>query len=96
MGKRPEDLNLSDEPLVHPLDDIDVRDTDWYQFSQEIDALLGSGDFEWASSTLEGIRESVERYKTVTPGQRSAVANVATARQRADGWRRRYEGHGRR
>ena len=95
MGKSPDDLNLSDEPLRR-LEPVDVRDTDWYQFSQEIDALLGSGEYDWAASTLDGIRESVELYKVVTPGQRRAVANVSAARGRADGWRRRYEGHGRR
>ena len=93
MGKSPDDLNLSDEPLRR-LEPVDPRDTEWYQFVQQIEELLEGGQFEWAASTLKGIAESVERYKIVTPGQRSAVANVSAARGRADGWRRRYEGHG--
>jgi len=92
MGKRPEDLPLSDEPLRRT-EPVDVRDTEWYQFSTEILELVSSGQYDWAADTLEGIRESVEQYHTVTPGQRKAIDNIRAARGRADGSRRRrYEG----
>lgn len=94
MGKRPEDLPLDDTPLVRT-QPTDVREAEWYQFCQRLDELIESGHYSWASDTLTGIRDSVERYKVVTPGQRSAVDNVEAARGRSDGWRRRYEGFGR-
>ncbi len=92
MGKRLEDLHLRNEPL-EPEDD---RDAPWLQFTQEIDELAASGCYDWALDTLLGIRETVERTRLVTSGQRRAVENIQTARGRADGWRRRYEGYGRR
>lgn len=96
MGKRPDDLPLSDAPLRPPEPD-DEREAAWYQFAEELHTLLDSGDFTWATDTLAGILASVEQYKTVTPGQRRAVANVQAARTRADGGgRRRYEGFDRR
>lgn len=90
MGKSLEDLHLDDRPLPRPADD---RHSPWYQFCEQIDELLASGDYDWAQDTLEGIRASVEDYKTVTPGQRRAIENIRAARQRQDGRRgRRYEG----
>ena len=96
MGKHPDDLPLDDAPLVSP-EPIDVRDTEWYQFQQEIDELLESGRADWAADTLKGIAQSVEQYQSVTEGQKRAVRNIAAARKRADGWsKRRYEGFTRR
>ena len=93
MGKSPDDLNLSDAPLVRA-QPVDVRETEWYQFQQEIDELLESGTADWARDTLKGIAHSVEQFQRVTPGQRQAVRNIGAARGRADGWRRRYDGFG--
>lgn len=93
MGKSLDDLNLRDEPL-RPAPVSDVRDTAWYQLVEEIEALLATGEYEWASSTLSDIAESVEKFQSVTDGQRRAVRNIAAAR-RGDGPRgsqRRYEG----
>ena len=70
---------------------IDDRQSEWYRFLQEIEQLLP--DAQWASETLEGIQETVERTRTVTEGQRRAVSNIATAtsdpsrRRRYEGWR---------
>lgn len=92
-GKRPEDLPLDAEPLRRKAPQ-DVRDTEWYQFKQEIDEMLASGRYEWAEETLSGIAETVERYETVTEGQRRAVGNIAKAGQRERlGRSRRYEGY---
>lgn len=93
MGKSLDDLNLRDEPL-RPATPTDIRDTAWYQFIQEIEALLATGEYEWASSTLSDIAASVEQFQSATEGQRRAVRNIAAAR-RGDGSRgsqRRYEG----
>lgn len=95
MGKSPDDLPLDDAPLRRA-QPVDVRETEWYQFQQEIDELLEGGTVDWASNTLKGIAQSVEQFQRVTPGQRQAVRNIGAARGRSDGWRRRYEGHGRR
>ena len=90
MGKRLEDLNLDGTSFPKPVDD---RDSPWYQFCQQIDELLSSGDYDWASDTLEGIRATVEEYHRVTPGQLQAVEHIEAARHRQDGRRgRRYEG----
>lgn len=95
MGKRLEDLNLSDEP-IRPVKPTDPRETEWYTFAREIDEMLETTSaFEWAADTLMGIRESVEQYQTVTDGQRRAVANILDAGMKSNGrrsfaWRRRY------
>jgi hypothetical protein len=94
MGKTPDDLPLDDHPLVRPAP-VDDRDTDWYKFAAEIEALIDGGQYDWALDTLQGIRQSVLDFKVVTVGQRQAIANIEAARGRADGWRRRrYEGFG--
>lgn len=99
MGKTLDELNLSDEPLRRA-QPTDVRDTAWYQFAQEIEALLATGTVDWAEDTLTSIKESVEQYCTVTDGQRRAVRNIELAGQRRGQRRgeglRRYEGWGRR
>jgi hypothetical protein len=96
VGKRPEDLPLDDTPITTPPEDpapspIDARDTGWYQFIVEIEDLLATGQYTWASETLEGIQDTVERSHRVTPGQRNAVAKISASREgRTHG--RRYEG----
>ena len=95
MGKRLEDLNLrdGDAPIGGP---ADGRDIDWYRFLEEIDALTNEARAYFALDTLLGIRDSVEKTRRVTEGQRRAVANIAEAarRPRREGFRRRYEGYG--
>ncbi len=98
MPKSADDLPL--DPFSHTRrqdDTADIRRTEWYAFTQEIDALLGSEQYTWAEGTLSGIRETVERTQQVTAGQRKAVANIRAAKERPrrDGFRRRYEGFGR-
>jgi hypothetical protein len=94
MGKRPEDLNLNDQPHPPPAKPgpaIDPRDTDWYRFSQEIDDLLYSGSYTWAEDTLTDIKATVERTQSVSPAQRRAVENIENARSNRGS--RRGEGH---
>jgi hypothetical protein len=86
MGKAPEDLPL--DPASH-----DDRDQPWFQFCEEIDQLLDTGEYAWAFDTLTGIQDSVRAYRVVTDGQRRAVENIRTARDRKEGgFSRRYEG----
>lgn len=89
MGKTLDQLKLSDAPL-RSTEPLDPRGTDWYRFARDIDDLLATGQYEWASSTLSDIAESVEKFHTVIDGQRRAVANIEAARGR--GGSRRYEG----
>lgn len=89
MGKRPEDLPINDRPIRVP-DPIDPRDTEWYQFMQQIESMIGSGDFTWAEGTLSDIRDTVERTQHVTIGQRNAIDNIEQARTNKGS--RRYEG----
>lgn len=97
MGKKLEDLHLSDTPLPSPAPAEDIRATDWFRFSEEISDLLATGLYTWAESTLHDIQVTVEATKRVTEGQRRAVANIEAAANRAAGGRRsrRYEGFGR-
>jgi len=96
MGKTADQLNLDDSLLPPTPRPVDLRDTDWYRFRAEIEELLASGQYEWAADTLSSIAESVEKYRTVTEGQRRAVGNIAQARKGEKyggvGYRRRYEG----
>lgn len=93
MGKRAEDLPLDDTP-IQPPEPPDDRDTEWYRFIVEIDDLASSGEYDWAVVTLNGIRETVEKTRRVSEGQRRAVTNIEASKRepRRDGFRRRYEG----
>jgi len=97
MGKRPDELNVSDAPLdAAPRDAPDPRDpraTEWYRFTQDIEDLLNTGRYNWAEPTLRDIALTVERTQRVTEGQKKAIANIEAARQKG---RRRYEGYWRR
>jgi hypothetical protein len=89
MGKRIEDLPLDESPIP------DERDSAWYQFIAEIDDLTASDDYTWALDTLSGIRETVEKTRRVTEGQRRAVKHIEAARtkeasRRYEGWRRSW------
>jgi hypothetical protein len=109
VGKRIEDLHLNDSPievtverqearqerLFGGVSDVpDERDQPWYQFVGEIDDLLAVGTYLWAHDSLTGIRETVEKTRRVSEGQRRAVTNIANRgeeRERGKG-SRRYEG----
>jgi hypothetical protein len=102
-GKHPDDLPLTDDPISVQRDRAirdarrgddadDPRRTEWYAFSTEILEMICSDEYRWAEDTLEGIKTTVEQRRAVTPGQRKAVENIRAARERSDGWRRRYEG----
>lgn len=98
MGKRLEDLKLSNDPILTPTPtgSTDPRGEAWYQFVEEIDDLLATGRYTWAQDTLTSIQTTVEETKRVTDGQRRAVANIEAGARRGDGSRsRRYEGFGR-
>ena len=69
----------------------DARDHPWYAFIGVIDDLLATGEYDWASDSLTGIRETVERSRRVTQGQRVAVERIEASRGR--GGSRRYEGY---
>jgi hypothetical protein len=105
MGKRIEDLHLDDNPIEQQHDqqearqqDLfsaeipDERDTPWYRFCGEIDDLLAAGGYHWAQDTLLGIRETVEKSRRVTDGQKRAVANIERAKEEPRRSSRRYEG----
>lgn len=97
MGKRIEDLPLDDTPISDPPrepEPHDARDTDWYKFIVEIEDLLATGEVAFASETLEGIQQTVERSHRVTAGQRRAVKNIEATKDRQHA-SRRYEGFNR-
>lgn len=108
MGKRAKDLHLDDSPIEHLSDSLealdhardadvnDERDQPWYQFIGIIDDLLATGQYDWAFDSLAGIRETVEKTRRVSQGQRNAITRIEAAgeKRRADGFgRRRYEGY---
>lgn len=85
--------DLPDDPLQQP-DHEDIRSTSWFQFAEEIEELLATGRYSWAEDTLEGIKESVQKFRVVTDNQRRAVRNIEAGAARSEGRRgsRRYEG----
>jgi hypothetical protein len=90
MGKRIEDLPLDDTPLGQAPapkgpSPLDPRGTEWYQFLEEIEDMLGSGSYAWARDTLEGIQETVERTTRVSEAQRKAVDNIAAGARKSRG-----------
>ena len=49
---------------------------DWESAVETIDELLDSGDAEWATDTLEGIREWVVEKEHITDRQAEAIENI--------------------
>ena len=98
MGKRIDQLKPDDTPIVPttsgPKDNGDPRGTDWYQFMQDIDDLLATGQYTWAEETLHDIQLTVEKTQRVSEGQRKAVKNIEDggrgARRRSEGFSRRW------
>lgn len=74
MKKTLDELNLSPAP-IHPARPADDRETDWWQFSREIDQLLAEIG-NWGRDTLIGIQNTVETSMRVTEAQRQAVRNI--------------------
>ena len=54
---------------------------DWEEFLEDINDLLDMGEHEWATDTLEGIRETVESMEHCTEAQRQAIENIKHARR---------------
>lgn len=92
MGKRAEDLPLDDTPIDRSGEPADDRDQAWYQFTATIDDLLATGEYSWAWESLTGIKETVEKTRRVSDGQRRAVGNIEASGERREGRRRRYDG----
>jgi hypothetical protein len=90
MGKKLDDLQLTDQPIASPAP-TDPRDTEWYRFARDIDDLLATGHYSWAYNTLTDIQATVEARQYVSEGQRRAVANIEASTGRYGS--RRYEGY---
>ena len=58
-------------------------DCSWEDLIEKIDLMDDSGKFGWATETLEGIKETVERTEHATEGQRDAIDNIAKSKP---GW----------
>ncbi len=52
-------------------------DCDWQEHVERIDELLAQERAEFASDTLEGIREWVVQQEHITPKQVRAIDNIA-------------------
>lgn len=70
------DLNLRSTP-----DALDPEQEGTAEFLAQIEDLLATEDFDWASGTLEGIYNTVESRQVVTQGQRDAVEHITAARR---------------
>jgi hypothetical protein len=59
------------------------QECEWEKFVEYMDNnILGDPDFDWATDTLEGIRETVEEKEHITDRQREAVENIEAAVER--------------
>ena len=88
-----EDLNLDPDEgpgQPHKLTEA-ARD-----FLDEVAELLGDARYNFATETLSGVWNTVERTGRVTPGQYTAVGNIRRGveeqEERPRGGSRRYEG----
>lgn len=59
------------------------------EFLSRIEQLESSGEYGWASTTITGIYETVERTGRVTDGQRRAIDNIEASGQRREARPRR-------
>lgn len=58
-------------------------------FLVRLEDLQNSGDYTWASESLAGIHETVEKAGRVTPNQQRAIDNIEAGGQRgrrSRGW----------
>ena len=53
----------------------------WEELLTLIDELLGSGEYDWAEDTLDGIASWVADKKHCTDKQYSAVKNIERSRR---------------
>ena len=51
-------------------------DCDWESAAADCQELLSDPDFEFASDTLEGIKDWIETHEHVTMKQRDAIDNI--------------------
>lgn len=63
---------------------------------EEINEMLDDEKYNFASTTLIGIRDTVTRTRVVTPRQLEAVMNIKASKKQNEEtkakWSRRYEG----
>ena len=90
MGKTLDDLGLDDTPLPDPTRQARKDAGEVANFQEDIRDLLDSGRANWASETLEGIHETVEKSGRVTEGQRKAFEKIRDAAERPRYQRRRW------
>lgn len=48
----------------------------WKHWMRQIDRLLSQHSFDWATTTLKGIRDNVEHSQSITPNQIQAIKNI--------------------
>lgn len=58
---------------------------------EHVEEMQNSGNYDWASETLEGIQETVEKTGTVSEAQQRAIDNIEEGGQRG---RQRSRGAG--
>lgn len=61
-----------------------IAETDWLTFSEEIEAMLKSGAYDFVDDTLRRMLSSIGRNKSVTSGQVMAIENLKAAKSRSD------------
>ncbi len=66
---RLEDLNLSDDQ------------DPWEYWTDKIEQLRGTDDFEWADDTLKGIYDTICVTHRVSEGQRRAICNIVNSKE---------------
>jgi len=68
----------------------DARDSEWYEFTVEIEAVIASGKQQWAEELLRNIQTTVMGTCWVTQRQRDAVRNIRAATRPMHDWARKW------
>ncbi len=100
MGKRLDDLNLSDSDGPGPRDEASAAEMRAWRLANKIEAMLLDERYQYAEDTLSGILETVRERKQVTDAQAQAVENIEEGGDRhaeaEEGWGRHERRTGRR
>lgn len=91
-------MSLDDLPTT-PLSNLPTLTEEVQDYLEYLDGLIDTPEtYGWAEDTLRGIRVTIVTSGKVTPGQRTAIANIVSGAAQGDRSRerarmsRRYEG----
>ncbi|RDE12157.1 MAG: hypothetical protein C4K49_10775 [Candidatus Thorarchaeota archaeon] len=70
--------------LQEAVDEHQAEEEEWRTILDQCDKMLFDDDYDFASDTIQGIRDHIVENKSVTPGQRKAIVNIRRSVENRD------------